>query len=376
MIFKALILSFIVLFLNGCVRDTTLDSGVERKLVVEFILDNEGPQDLYLSITRRPGETAAPIVQDAEIKLRDLNTGYEGSFVREDDIHWTLDYLGIPGHRYRLEVNADGYDSISAEQEMPEREGLVKTGYGNFFPFPVYISYGYFFSVNYLPDYLMIRGIRKNRETGETSPVDYLCTDYPGLEEVNATERLYNGNPKWRTETKTGDWSYEYAYHDEPVAGMDGRWTYMFPNLIGKALYKGSLLICKVDDNDARLDRLYDFKEYVTEDGDTKDAKGFCVSGSFHEGIAYWDYQTKEYYDSDHNQIDYVEYLVYSALSKDYGRFVKDVYQLKKTHEADDLSTIYLRDNIYSNVKGGLGIFGAMTSGMFEFNAFHQELEQ
>lgn len=376
MAYKGHILCFIVLILCGCVRDTALDSGVERRLVVEFVLDNDGQQDLYLSVSRRPGEYDAPIIHEAEIRLKDLSTGYEGKFVRADDIHWTMNYSGIPGHKYLLDVNADGYDSICAEQEMPKSDGLEKSGYGNVFPFPGYVSYGNFFYVDCLPDYMMVRGIKKEKESGTISPIEYLCTDYPGLEEINMTEQIYDGDPKWRTETKTGDWSYEYAYHDEPVPGMDGKWTYMFPNLVGKALYKGSIFISKVDDKDVRLDKLYDFKKYSTEDGDTKDAKSFCISGSFHKGFAFWDYKTKEYFDSDHNPIDYEEYLVYSALSEDYGRFLKDVYQFKKTHETDDISTIYLRDNIYSNIQGGLGIFGAMSSNMIEFKAFHWEPKQ
>ena len=46
---------------------------------------------------------------------------------------------------------------------------------------------------------------------------------------------------------------------------------------------------------------------------------------------------------------------------------MKDAYQLRKVHDGDDLSSIYLRDNIFSNIQGGLGIFGAMVSVRTEF---------
>ena len=79
------------------------------------------------------------------------------------------------------------------------------------------------------------------------------------------------------------------------------------------------------------------------------------------------------YPSSDYTQVLFHEYLIASSLSPDYGLFLKDAWQFKKTHEGGDLSSIYLRDNIYSNIQGGLGIFGAMVSSMTPFEGFYQE---
>ena len=65
--------------------------------------------------------------------------------------------------------------------------------------------------------------------------------------------------------------------------------------------------------------------------------------------------------------------LIVSSLSPDYGRFWKEAWLFKKTHEGDDLSSIYLRDIIYSNIQGGLGIFGAMTSSETPFYGYYRE---
>ena len=354
------LLCFVAAILCGCVKDTTLDAGIERRVVVEFVLTEDSVQNLYLSLTGEPGEKEATAVQKAGIRLIDITRSKElnrdivlDRFVRVSDSHWTLDYAGIPGHEYRLEVKADEYETVRAEQTMPERFELVTAAPGHNGVMPKYVGYGAFYTVDSVPEYLIIRGTKRDKETGEYGPVEELCTDYPGVEEINATGRFYDGNRKWRTGTGWGE--APFVYHDSQVEGTDGVWTYMFPNLIGKELHDGFLLINRVEESHAGLDKLYGFEN----------GKGFCVCGSF--------YINHGYYDSDYNLIDYDEYLLFSSLSPDYGRFVKDAYQLKKVRDGDDLSSIYLRDNIYSNIQGGLGIFGAMVSTVTEFYGNNQD---
>lgn len=363
------LLALLCLLPGGCVKDTTLDAGVERKVVVEFVLTEDSVQNLYLSLTGQPGEKSAPAVQEAEIKLIDETRKSEMTqFVKVKENQWSLEYAGLPGHRYRLEIKVNGYDAVWAEQQMPEKTELIKAGFEQVAYLPDYAGYGSFYYIDNIPDYLLVRGIKRDKETGGFIPVEDLCTDYPGVEDINATGELYDGNPKWRTGmpghfTETGDWvKSEVAYYDRPVDGLDGVWTYLFHNLIGKELHNGFLLISRVDDNHAGLDRLYDFS---TAEG-LYSGKGFCISGSFYNSTLKYD---------DAGNLDYDQYLVVSSLSKDYGQFLKDAYQLRKIHESDDLSTIYLRDNIYSNIQGGLGIFGAKASGLTVFLGQYQPTE-
>ena len=366
---KRLVL-ILAIVLSGCVRDTTLDPGVERKVVVEFVLTEDSVQNLYLFLTKEPGELAAPAIQEAEIKLIKMSDNFEPEhlFVKVADNQWSLDYSGIPGDEYRLEVKVDGYDLVWAEQKMPEKMKLVRAATEaviNPQPLLPYMKYGAYYNIDFIPDYLMIRGTKRDKETGEFIPVEELCTDYPGVEEINVTGRFYDGNPKWRTGigwhwSEIGWEGADYVYHDSPVDGDDGVWTYMFPNLIGSNLHEGFLLIRRVDDNHAGLEKLYDFPI-----GESFHGKAFCISGSF--------YMNQAYPSSDYTQVLFHEYLIASSLSPDYGLFLKDAWQFKKTHEGGDLSSIYLRDNIYSNIQGGLGIFGAMVSSMTPFDGYYQE---
>ena len=351
---RIIIFCFLFFVLGGCVKDTTLDVGLGRKVVVEFVLTEDSVQNLYLSLTGEPGEKVAPSVQEAEIKLIDITRSKElnwsiefTQFERVSDNQWTLDYAGIPGHEYRLEVKVDDYDIVWAVQKMPKEYGIwvAAIGHVNLFKYR-YVGYGAFFRADQIPDCLVIQGTKRDKETGEYIPVEDLCTDYPGVEEMNATGRFYDGNPK------------------------DGK--YMFPNLIGKELHEGFLFINRVDDNDARLDRLYIFSagyDYSTGKEDLS-ARGFCVSGSF--DVNQFHVYPDGYRDAEGQSGYYDEYLIFSALSPDYGRFLKEAWQLKKVHEGGDLSSIYLRDNIYSNIQGGLGVFGAKVSDTIEFHGNYQ----
>lgn len=344
------LLCFLLFVPGGCVKDTTLDVGLGRKVVVEFVLTEDSVQHLYLSLTGEPGEKVAPSVQEAEIKLIDITRSKElnwkkeySHFVRVSDNLWTLDYAGVPGHEYRLEVTVDGFDTVWAEQKMPKEYEISTAGIGHTNPAKhSYVGYGTFFRTDLIPDCLMIQGTKRDKETGEYIQIEELCTDYPGVEEMNATGRFYDGNPE------------------------DGK--YLFPNLIGKELHEGFLFINRVDDNDARLDRLYVFSAGYDYSTGTEDlsARGFCVSGSFHVAHAHYIADPPSfYYDED-------EFLIFSSLSPDYGRFLKEVWQLKKVHEGGDLSSIYLRDNIHSNLQGGLGVFGAKVADTIRFYGNYQ----
>ena len=146
---------------------------------------------------------------------------------------------------------------------MPESVELIRAAIGHVTIPPDYVGYGAYYYIDDVPELLLIRGEKKGKGSDDFLPVEELCSDYPGVEDINATGKFYDGNPKWRTGTALEE---NLEYFDSPVAGMVGDWSYMFPNLIGKELHKDFLFISRVDDNHAGLDKLYDFSG----------GKGFC----------------------------------------------------------------------------------------------------
>ena len=75
------------------------------------------------------------------------------------------------------------------------------------------------------------------------------------------------------------------------------------------------------------------------------------------------DVRSQSYFTVDFltNDNDMGRRLYFAALSDDYDRYLLDAYQQYYAEQSDDLSTIYLRDNLYGNIHGGVGIFGAAT---------------
>ena len=77
----------------------------------------------------------------------------------------------------------------------------------------------------------------------------------------------------------------------------------------------------------------------------------FLVSGDFR---GYLEDKT----DFVHSRKRFPE-LHYFAVSEDYDKYLTDSYHLEQVSNSSDLSAIFLRDNVYTNVHGAVGIFGA-----------------
>ena len=61
-------------------------------------------------------------------------------------------------------------------------------------------------------------------------------------------------------------------------------------------------------------------------------------------------------------------YLEVSSVSEDLDTYMLDTYERLLLQESSDLSSIYLRDNSFTNIHGGLGIFGAKCSRKYQWS--------
>jgi len=82
----------------------------------------------------------------------------------------------------------------------------------------------------------------------------------------------------------------------------------------------------------------------------------FMVFGSF-TGDWYWRRSSQQ--QDFGNPLPTEGYLVFESLSDNYLAYIRDAIHIMQLKESTDMSTIYLRDNLYTNVVGGLGIFAA-----------------
>ena len=317
---------FIVLLLCSaalcsCVRDVTLDAMDKPTVAVECVLTNISPQTLRLAFTKGASQTEASPLVSVEASLIDLSEGQSiGLFQRGEDGVWTLDYAAVPEHNYRLEINVPGYELIWAEQTMPALSEISCNShiYHSYDDYSTYVKYpnlcGTVFYASSLPNYTWIYGMNYNEETKSFEIADEICTDYEYVGNFNLTGEVYT------PETSDTDYSGFECYAE------------LYPPLAGKSIHRRFLRLQK---------------------NDNAEEKVFVISGNF-QG-PYYSFLGGQQREQSETE-GYVESI---SVTDDYDRYLRDAiaYQLKQ--ESSDLSSIYQRENIYTNINGGVGIFGA-----------------
>ncbi len=305
---------FILLFsLSSCVREVILDAG-ERTVVVDCVLTDSLTQTLKLSFTKGASQVVPTPLTDAEAILIDLTDSVSvGNFVKAVDGLWTIDHIALPNHRYRLEVKVPGYDLIFAEQTMPD----AKMYY-------VHNNFSFYFDssggcqeqlgVLYFPisqNKLWVYGEVYDKASGINTVIDYLATDRDEYaDKFNISGSRYVSQ------------SSEVNYKGKKVHGC------LYPMQDGVDFHKRYLRIPSCD-----------FKEEARENILYLNEISFVPDGI----------------DVKSNDI----FMVFSYVSEEYDHYLKDYISYMDNKESSDLTSIYQRDDMYTNIEGGTGIFGA-----------------
>lgn len=384
-------LSFLPLLLapglGACVKDAVMDAREDPQVVVVCVLTDDPVQTLQLSFTQGASQAEAPPLTQATATLYD---GEEpvGTFRHQQGNEWTLAYAAVTGHSYRLEVEVPGYDKIRAEQMMPEPAALQCFTYSQFYGYaqpwsgwsveydgqgniiasgwpedevhPEYATYYRLFGFSH-PAWLF--ALNYNPDTGLHEPAREICTNLP-TDGRNLLGRKYVPPQKEMPNP------YKYAGDDprEAETFRQARQLELYPLLAGAELH----------DRYLRLD-------------ETSLPQTFCVSGSFEgrycrvqpayfhyfppmpgagsDGITSasrdaWAYEGHSFTESWGYAAEPAAdegYLLCLTCSADYDRYLLEATDYQKIRESSDLTSIYLRDNIFSNISGGVGIFGAVT---------------
>ena len=307
----------ITLVAVSCVRDVILDAGDAPQVVVECILSDEPVQTLYLVYTKGASRETAPELPEAVVMLTDLTEGREaGCFSPAADGSWQLAYAAVPGHRYRLDVTVPGHEPIWAEQAMPEALG-VEVRWHSWDPVSKDNNVGYTFRLRNTKSPVWFYGIDYPTADSPGEITQLLCTDYPGVDDYNLD----------KTVSSAGSYT---LYNERSLWGGSDFHTTTYPALVGAPFHNHYL-------------RLPANEEDVTDE--------FYVSGTF------------KAYISDHKRFMTAEVrpaeLHYLCASEDYDRFIRDGCLLREIKSSTDLANIYVRDNVYSNIHGAIGLFGA-----------------
>jgi len=334
---------------TSCVKDVILDAMEDPQLAVYCVLSQDSTQTLKLSWTKGASRAEAPRVTEATAVLTDLTENLVvGSFERISESDWQLEYAAIPEHHYRLDVTVPGRDPIWAEQTMPAKlilgfkSGLLipkeelpglnfdmkrltsNVSWVDGITFGEVRADGIFYRCNF-SSAVWVYAETYDAKLGQYFPVKDLCTDYPYVDNINLTGKVRPGAGV--SETTNNPNLVVGTYQDFYLTGYYMHRDFLrFPKREDWARYTG----------DDYFDRL----SYFAIDGDYKDLS---------------------------TTISFDSRVFFDALSDDYDRFLCEAYMQYYSEQSSDMSAIYLRDNIYTNIHGGLGIFGCVT---YHYDAF------
>ena len=365
----AVMLTALMLALSSCVRDVIMDAEERPTVVVECILTNSAMQELRLNFTKGASKTVAEPLTEAAATLIDLTSGMTvGEFDKASGDLWTLDYSPVSNHRYRLEVQVPGYDLIYAEDTLPQLPEITERHRGEprvevidpdhpWSSSPILVQYdgymaiteeereegaveyltekygyhemwGSYYYIKSAPDAFLIYGMNYNEATGQHEMAGSICTDHPSAESFNLTGDIYQPDIYVLEETR------HFVLHHK---------------LQGASLYDKFLCIPA---------------------GAEKAEKYFILSGSF---TGKW-YDVNNRIEEDREPYEDEGFLVVMAISDNYRHYLREACNFIDIKESTDMSAIYLRDNIYSNIKGGAGIFAASVSDELQWANRYTEI--
>ena len=363
------VLLALISLLTSCVREVVLDAGERPQVVVECVLTNDETQELRLNFTKGASKAEAEPLTEAVATLTDLTEGKTvGEFVRSTGDLWTLGYSAVPDHRYRIEIQVPGYDLIHAEDTMPQLPEITERHRGEpkvevidpdhpWSSSPILVQYdgymalteeekeegaveyltdkygyhemwGSYYYIKSAPDAFLIYGMNYNEATGQHEMAGSICTDHPSAESFNLTGDIYQPDIYVLEETR------HFVLHHK---------------LQGASLYDKFLCISA---------------------GAEKAEKYFILSGSF---TGKW-YDVNNRIEEDREPYEDEGFLVVMAISDNYRHYLREACNFIDIKESTDMSAIYLRDNIYSNIKGGAGIFAASVSNELQWANRYTEI--
>lgn len=368
----SVILFILMVTLPSCIRDVIMDAKERPQVVVVCVLSDDPVQTLQLSFTKGASLAEAPALTEAVAMLYD-GTKAVGEFKRGSDGIWRLEYAAIPGHTYRLEVQVPGYDLIYAEQMMPTEQAYVEVHYfcnlsGHVEPWSGWVTendpagdwtYRRWPEDEEHPAYetcyqsrsnssLWICAMNYNEETGSHEIAEYICTDADAYK-INLTDKVYEPLKK----DVPNPYKFNGYYPDLEETFYSAHQMELYPNLAGMPLYRSYLCIPKGQHVFSISGSFKGFHYH------RKPNYGSVVNGAVHT-----DTRSEQEEEMENNG-----YLLFTTLSADYEKYMMEAANYQQIMGSSDISTIYLRDNLFTNISGGVGIFGARISRRYPWTS-------
>ncbi len=307
------------LMAGSCVEEIDLDTGEE--ILCAYCILNQGPgQSLDLSYISTVNRKGAP-VDDAQVELFD---GKEkiGEFKGQGNGKWTIDHSPAFGHTYRLVVRVPGQQVLEAKTTFPEMIAFKEANGWKKAPHEM-IPIGF---SGLVADSAVdqILWCYFETEGPDAHFVDYIATDHPCVDQFGITSHYFDpDHPRtssWILYTPNLGWRLGGVFSSDPVF-----------------LYEKALRIT----HPSGFLRPYDteivhFSPELETGGKTSI---FLITGVSYEPTN--------------------ASLVICVVSDDYDQYLRDCYREMKRQEDYDFASRIYKANHYSNIRGGIGLFGA-----------------
>lgn len=342
---------------GSCTRVTDLKPEGEGNIVVYCILTRDASQTLFLSMTDISTEEAMNGLKEAKISLFDETESTNvGSFVCDGDGSWSMGYLPVFGHEYRLIIVLPGRDSVTARTTMPASLCLKHILHDYAYeppywhqrpPYDEEDSTGFFengikFPISSLPKGpIWVMGMNYDADSRQHVMADIIATSLYSVDGFNVTGESYHFKDIFGFEPI--HWhDPEFPGYGRFVPSLDNGHT-LYRYVEGHPLHKQCLRILSVEEG-----------ERYADDRDNC----FSISGSFSGNYLFHDKPSP----TD-------GYLLFMAPSMEYDRFLKEIiiYE-ERVLNSTDYSVIFDRENLYTNITNGTGIFGAKVEQVEPWN--------
>lgn len=326
--YHSILLLLMPAIISACVRPLNIDTD-DSAVVVNCILSYPSPtQTLTLSYSVPNGEDDYVVIDDAEVSLYDQTTDtLAGTFISIGDGQWQAEITVIPGHQYKLDVIIDGQDPVSAITLVPECKVI------SFYPNGV-VSW--------------VKDMASSQSYHSLSSTNY------DLSEFKIPVWVYI----WNYDTITGQYSIGNRI-SSPFGNVDGF------NLTGESVIRDT----EWKEHTFTTSSTY-FQKYLRIEPSENIINSIFITGDFKEPF----YSALKENPSLHPDIQdnvtlYAEpsvipnkgmgYVVAIAVSEEYDKYLKDVLIRQGKEEGTDISVLYDREQICTNINGGVGIFGS-----------------
>lgn len=332
---------FVLLCVCACTRDVDLRPEGQGTVVVECILTEDKLQTMRLSMTDIASGEETSRLGGAVVCLYDETEGNEaGMFNHEKEDVWSLEYAAVPSHSYRMDISIPGRDMIRAYTTMPDSlnlyyeivpADLLSIGtYHIDFQSDDLREAGIRFKIGTLPDGVVwIMGMNYDESSASRLPAEKIVTDLQNADPFNLTGEVFKHED----------------YLDYPAVYIDPWVTrYFYLSLQDKPVHRQAIRIPPLLENPART---------------SGDSHGFfTIAGSFSGNYMFGE---------SPSETD--GYLLFLSSSEELDKFLKSSFitEIQKRVERD-YSFLFSRENGFSNIENGVGVFGACTYQRLPWN--------